>query len=787
MKKNNQKLCIELCQADSDSEVVAILKNAGYWDDSNSWVDYGGIENNYASIGNQQGKADAALVEKIINSIDAVLISKCLESGVSPESPESPQSIPEALKTFFKFPNGQLASLASSERTKLAEEYCGLVATGNIGKVGNPSLTVFDRGCGQEPDEFEKTFLSLNASNKIKINFVQGKFNMGSTGALPFCGDNNLQLIVSKRNPKFSSKLSRHDHWGFTVVRRERPTGQMKSSKYTYLAPNKKILGFKADSLPIIPALKKATITQATELEHGSLVKLYEYQIGPSLKTNILFDLNYRLSLLMPNMPLPVQLYERRAYSGHSFESTLAGLMSRLEDDKRDNLETGFPCSSTFSIDSQQVKVDIYTFKMKEVKDEEGKVKVINAKDNYSKTEAIVFSVNGQSHGHLDKQFFSRQKVGLGYLSNSILVHVDCSMLSNETREKVFMNSRDRLRDDPIKKKIESEIESLLNKHAGLKELSVERRKKAINERLSNEKPLEELLTKMLKLSPALSSLLGLGSRLSSPFKSKETKKTAFKGKTFPSFFSCAKEFTQTQPRNCEIGRRANMKFNTDAENDYLTRPSSLGEIKFTSALYGELDVAISLWEGAANVHLILPDSAKIGDVVEVEYEVKDDSITIPITGRFWIKVIGKTERPTSSSKSLGKRTSGAKDGKDGSGQSKLGLPDVVALTEKDWGEYSIGKEDALVIKHNSSTFDFFYNQDNLSLQQEKKIDPKEAGIIEMQFKTAMVLVGMSIIKSVGADEEGGSVEDIVQNTSKQIAPVILPMIRGLGGLTDLH
>ena len=45
--------------------------------------------------------------------------------------------------------------------------------------------------------------------------FVQGRFNMGGTGVLPFCGDNRkMQLIVS-RVP--SDVVKAPHEWGFTV------------------------------------------------------------------------------------------------------------------------------------------------------------------------------------------------------------------------------------------------------------------------------------------------------------------------------------------------------------------------------------------------------------------------------------------------------------------------------------------------------------------------------------------------------------------------------------------
>ena len=47
----------------------------------------------------------------------------------------------------------------------------------------------------------------LTKNNKIKIQFVQGKFGMGGSGALRFCSPEfNLQLLISKRDPGIQEK-----------------------------------------------------------------------------------------------------------------------------------------------------------------------------------------------------------------------------------------------------------------------------------------------------------------------------------------------------------------------------------------------------------------------------------------------------------------------------------------------------------------------------------------------------------------------------------------------------
>lgn len=192
-----KNLCLKLAKADTENEVVNILREAGYWDNSDAWRHYGDNENNFAVIGNQQSAPDAALVEKIINSVDATLMRECLRKNINPESPQAPGSLKNAQEDFFDIKNGILANVSPGKRRELAKN---IIVTAT-GEKSNPSYSIIDKGEGQTPNKMPSTFLSLTKSNKLRIPFVQGKFNMGGTGALQFCGKQNLQLIISRRDP----------------------------------------------------------------------------------------------------------------------------------------------------------------------------------------------------------------------------------------------------------------------------------------------------------------------------------------------------------------------------------------------------------------------------------------------------------------------------------------------------------------------------------------------------------------------------------------------------------
>ncbi len=577
---NLYKLCMTLVKSESEEAVIKILKQYGFWDNPNNWRFYGDFENNFATIGNQQSLPESALVEKLINSVDAVFMRECYKEGIDPESEGAPRSITEAQERYFKIRRGSLWDISAGRRTELAQNI-SLVATG---EKRNPCYSIIDLGEGQTPKQMPDTFLSLAGSNKLRIPFVQGKFNMGGTGVLQFAGTHNLQLIVSKRHPNcaYDNNDKTKDCWGFTIIRRENPSDNRRSSSYTYLVVNGKIPFFNRDSLRIIPG--KYPKPYYNEMKWGTYIKLYEYQI-PGYRTTVTQDLYNRICLLVPRIALPIRFYERReGYSSHSPQITMAGLEVRLNEDKRGNLESGFPSSCFISVLGEKMACQIYAFKKgKSVK--------------YRKDEGIIFSINGQTHGYISKRFFARTSVNLGYISDSILVSIDCSNIAGRTREDLFMNSRDRLREGDLKQEIENELAGILRNHQGLKELKTKRRQEDLQDKLADSKPLQEIVDDLVKKSPSFASLLFPGTRISNPFNLRYvSNQNDYEGKEYPTFFKIKQKGTKKNPLN----KRCKILFETDAENDYFERNAFPGEFHFYWKKGEVTDYSLHLWNGLA-------------------------------------------------------------------------------------------------------------------------------------------------------------------------------------------
>src|ERR1700738_390229 len=108
--ENLKLLCLQIMKAEREDDVIEILKEHGYWENSDYWRFYGDKENNYSAAGNQADEADAAMVEKITNSRDAILMNECLMRGIHPNSNEAPGGVQEAVAEFFEEnPKGELA------------------------------------------------------------------------------------------------------------------------------------------------------------------------------------------------------------------------------------------------------------------------------------------------------------------------------------------------------------------------------------------------------------------------------------------------------------------------------------------------------------------------------------------------------------------------------------------------------------------------------------------------------------------------------------------------------
>ena len=816
---------VELLHADDEESVISILESQGYWDKPEVWREYGDRSGNFSTIGNQQSRPEAALVEKIINSVDARLMNECQVQGIDPTSSDAPCSIRHAVAKFFEGKEiaaqsgGTIRDWAWTKRTDESQNIT-LAATGTR-RIS--CLTIADIGEGQTPNRLPETFLSIDRENKLRIPFVQGKFNMGGTGALKFCGDKRFQLIISRRNPAIVAAMKEEDSssahlWGFTIVRRELPrseSGAVRNSVYKYLAPvslggddaKLGVLRFHADSLPLMP---KHNQPYERHVVWGSALKLYNYDMKGFGSHILMKDgLLYRLEVLMPEIALPVRLHECRDFKGTvkaSFATPLSGLVTRLEDGRGGNLEIGFPHAVPFQVEGHNMVAHIYAF-------QKGKA------ETYRTNEGVVFTINGQTHGVIPKSIFGRNKVKMHRLADSLLVIVDCSKISVEAREDLFMNSRDRLSSGHLRKAIERQMEDILAKHQALRDLREQRRQNEIADRLEDSKPLEDVLSSILKSSPSLASLFLKGRRLSNPFKRRggrtsgkegsEPGEKPYHGQQHPSFFKFHKKKQgESLEREAEIGRRCRVKFDTDVVNDYFERASMPGRCLLQFVGDNEdtmtLDGNLVLHNGFGNWSIDLPDDVNVGKQLSIKCHVNDDVHPDGFTNSLTLTIVDQSHGGRGS----GKRQSRTKGGGETGDEEPLGikLPDVKKVREKDWpsenfNEFSSTKVTADVDTEDGqekTVYTFTINIDNRYLKAEMKDAKSDVSLIEAKFVYGNVLLGLALIRDYEErkrqnrpngeemnDNRESDVYNLIEITSRAVAPFLVPMVNSLGALTD--
>jgi hypothetical protein len=819
-----RKLCLELINTDSEDEVIGILKKWGYWDNPACWRYYGDDELNWNRAGNQQARADFAVNEKLVNTIDSRLMLECMLVGINPEDEtNAPKSMREAVNRFIektwsgtlKVTGGRVEEWPPKMRTQVAEGISVFV-TGPKGL--KPCVNVADLGEGQTPEAFPVTLLSLGKRNKFKVRFAQGKYGQGSSGALRFCGKHKLQLIVSKRHPKLLNnpavradypKHVEDDCWGITVVRREGEGLDIPTPFLSYLAPIDadkhpragRVLRFKADEMPLFP---KGDDAYQRSVPYGTLVKLYEYNL-PTV-SNILrrSGLRPKIDLLLPEPALPMRFHECREHqkSGSEQVETMSGLFARLNGNP--NLETIKPAEITITVQGHELIARIFAF-------------TPGSSDTYRNTEGVVFTINGQAQGYIKAAIFARKRVGLQRLAKDLLMVLDCSSITAMEQHDMFMPSRDRLvEDNAFAADVEKKIEQALSEHQGLRLLKNTRQKLDIEEQLADNKPLEDVLRRVLKSSPSLARIFGTGQRLHNPFKPENLQPSdkPFVPKPHPTYFRfLGKKDGEALTRAAHIGSKIRITFDTDVVDDYFTRKVDRGKKRFYRVIDGKRVqltdyVGPNLVDGRANLTFDLPEGVAPGDVIQMTFIVNDPVTGMEFSNKAKFPVLAAVKQSEYKEKNkYEKKQTSKKPGEQPEGHAGIGFPKVhwIKPEANNWESHFKTPDDCLDIvddgeavggKHEED-YHFYLNEGNRALQSELKFTKLPAAAVKKQFEIGVVLVGMALLhddKLHRAQKEknanGEKKEDVevlrrVAEFTRAIAPVILPMIQSLGDLAD--
>jgi hypothetical protein len=649
---------------------------------------------------------------------------------------------------------GDLGEKSTNIRN-LAEENLVLYATGS---KPSPSLSIYDAGEGQLPEAFPSTFCSLiygsnEGSYKGAVSFVQGRFNMGGTGVLPFCGDNRkMQLIVS-RVPSDVVK-SQHE-WGFTVFCFF-PSKHSPSWKYLVGADGKVMTAGSALGLVPKAGAKSGEICAPRErkVPHGTLIKMYDYKAP---RSNVCGELFRKLEeyLLQPKLPLRI-IECRPEYKANVMGVTVWDRFSTWAE--RGKLEKGFEEGAGVQI----------TLSTGEHVPAEVRVFTTEAADDADVQTGLRALINGQSHARRETQFFTGGTVDKEHIGDSMLVTLDCSDLGQTSRNALFMSNRETFRDDPLLKELLKKVQNQLRSHEGLIALNNKRYLEKIANATTDDDGVNAL-EELLSTDPALAELFGSmkpGKTAAKTIAAAvaginiEGEAPKFEGTEFPSYFKLKDGSTSVEielPQNDEV----RVSFLTDVKNNYFTRSKNKGKCQF----FGLIEPTFRLFNGRLTFTFYADKYKKpVGTILDTTVTISDAghgpwklSIKVRVGPP---RVKRENEKPEPNPKT----------------QAAPSRPDI-----RDVHNGPEALPITVVKIPDTERLQLRVNVDSHLLTEAKQLRPAEEGAaVEFVFKYGLALIAMGLLDSAKKTEEWSTNEaecrERISKATAGVARVIVPL-----------
>lgn len=787
-EKVSRSTAFRLLAACSAEDVAAILADEDLSYDFNqpeNWKPYGNREKNWDTVGNQQSSPVGALTELITNGIDAILLRKAREHGITDfRSPEAPQSMFEAVKHYF--PNaveGKISNLSAKQRTDLAEK-CLLVGVKRAARVNSiyPTYTVVDFGDGQKPEDFPKTFLSLSEKNKEGIPFVQGKFNMGSTGSLRFCTRSDIRLghykfIISKRPD--------YDYWGWTLIRVRGPKPDEQLPVAEYFCPGM-VPRFRGG---VMSAFGRDDIGQ---VDSGTIVKLYEFDIGHGAHT-VDFGLRDALDVNLIDCALPIRTYDFDAKPQETkgplraagiAASTFSGLSvtvgaAEIPDDGESNVDEG---------DNQQANEGSWTHHVATINEPDlGRIKILamgikKMKDSLAtrQTARVFYTVNGQTQA-CERASFLNGRANYGDLRNHLLVNVVCDDMDKSAMATIFMPDRERKANNKMARMLEEMVIEALKHDDKVRAFANDIRLSRAKEYTAEKEESADLLRDLAKADPAIKELFGLGVLLPEITKIPGGVKVWDQGKKFPTFLEPLnlKKENGKYVKEIPINSYRRIECGTDAEDGYLSRKDSPGT-PWSSLDVKALAWKVSLRSGTATFTITAPANAVVDDTIDAEFGFTDQG-TNPEPLKFAVTIRFTAEEKTN----VNPKSPPTKTKEDE--KKNLGMPHFEWVGKTEWSEHGFDEESGAYVSSGEET-NVYINRDNrfLELMRVSERDEAERTIKESMFKLGLGIFALSIHRKATekAKEEnydGTDPEEFVKLATGAMAAHIITVIRHLG------
>lgn len=742
---SSKQAATQLLEAERESEVQNILENE-FFDDV-VWKPLGGEgnENNYGTVENQAAEPMAALTELIVNSQDAILLKEYNRRYSGDDSA----------------PDFSNASKAAEELLDGDEEIV-LRADGDTPREDDGdslNLTVIDNGGGQPPEDFEDNFLGLFEPGRIKqqYSFLHGQYGMGSTGVLPFCGDNGYKLIVS-------AGYQSPEDWSWTLIRENRD-----EANYQYATIGGDVPTFNGE---------------LEGREHGTFVKLYNYEV--EVKSNITVRLRKYLERYLIDTPVGVTLRETR-YKTVVDDITTNGLLPHIRN-QSDLLDKQFTINYDFEHELLgEREIEVFVFKEdEEVKDirPDLRPKHTFVGDTVHRRQAVFFSVDGQTHGDESRSFLTN-RCKLHRVGEDTIIHVDFSDFDYVDKVDVFSPSRDRLKNNENGRALTQGLLGVLKNDDTLRGLENRRRQKDV--RQQSDETMKDILEDFIGQNPQLVSYLKGGKKLQIPNEDGDNVADEQRNSKFiPDILKIIKKETRSgeliiwegtengerYTKRIPINKTGKIKLRLNAEDNYFNRSNQPGTLSISP---NDMVKSHRLSNGILSVTLKPLPGADVGTEVPVQVSVGRPN-TDPLTETLEVNFVDPVERESGESS----------DGKNEIRLEDVGLPNWEPVRKEDWdkrnGDEGWDEHDIVEILDYEDYIDLFINVDAAPLQHfRRKHNLTDAGKrnVEMIYERAVVLFSTTAFVELNnsIDDPEIDVNGFVAEAMKGIAQSLLPQL----------
>ena len=635
---DSKEICLRILKAESENAVNEIVASVPELSDSENWHPIDGRETNFNVVTNQASTGSKALTELCTNMVDAVLMKHAHQKGIDPIGPDAPQSVIAGVRDLVQLRGARSGVLAEVDDRKYLQEFAekNLVIGVTGGTRRNESLcfTFVDNGEGQHPGDFEDTFLSLSKGNKTNIPFVQGKYNMGSSGVLTYCGRQWYKLIVSRRHDASGE-------WGWTLVRR-RPGDGMPIAEY--FKPDSGIPFFSASVIHPMN-LNNGERDDKVHVKTGTIVKLYDYQmesatsfrsIRESLNENLVSTvlpfrlMDYRQRRDSRRGGRRAQGVDERGVNGMEF------LLLRRDVDEETDLDDE---NLVYQPGHEQhvgaiEHPDLGQISVRAIiptKQRSGKhlPTWLEAPRN---TARVFHAVNGQVQFKENRAYLS-QRCKLPGLKDRIVVVVDSSDLSEAAHNDVWKGDRENIRATGVGQLYKDEITKVIADSQYLKELQ-NRIAREETENLAQEGQVE-LFQNLVDADPSIAQLLPGGALVKLPgnIGRGRPEPEEWQGKYSPTFLELVVSSVKRNGAEVAVDGRRAVAFKTDVVNDYLTRPDNRGRILTIGGLGGKFSYTSTLRDGRlALTFAPVQGKVSVGEEISFSVGLLDDAMPEPVT-----------------------------------------------------------------------------------------------------------------------------------------------------------